>query len=94
MMMLNRILCVMGFMALTPGASQAISIQNIFLGSSSGTAVVTPGDTIRFEVLATTVPGVLYDTGSMTLASDITGAILEGGQVSAIIPPSVCSINA
>ena len=59
MFMLKKLLAVCSLMVAFPLGSQAISLNNSFLASATGTTLLELGDTIRFEVHATTTSGYL-----------------------------------
>jgi hypothetical protein len=75
--MLKKLLLACSLIALFPLAAQAISLNNTFLASATGTTTLELGDTIRFEVSATTTSGYPYQYGSFTITGDIGGTVSD-----------------
>jgi hypothetical protein len=73
--MLKKVLATFVLMMAIPLASQAMTLTNAFLTSSTGSAVIGVNDTIQFEVTITLDTGFHIQAGSFTLAGDIGAAL-------------------
>ena len=73
--MLKKALATFALMMAFPLASQAMTLTNAFVGSSTGNSVLAIGDTIQYEVTMNIDSGWHAVIGGMSLAGDINAAL-------------------
>jgi hypothetical protein len=73
--MFKKVLAAFALMMVLPLASQAITLTNAFVTSSTGSSTIAVGDTITYEVSLSLTDGNPYVIGTFSLTGDILGTL-------------------